>query len=767
MRKIISIILLILLIVPNSYSNTLENQINFEKEVLNFGLNNVCQDIKQTDIPTIFIPWILASWYSEELYDNISSKRWIPDPITHVYDTLFKTFQNENYILQDVYYNRLENPYIKSAPNSSFYLFWYDWKKDNKITAKLLSDLIVKIRKKYEEENWCDIGTVNIIAHSMWWLVARGMLEDMCASDDELNNYNNKTWRWKFQKITSNKCNNYTRINKFITISTPHRWSPAWLPMWTRWNIGQTEDPATSIILKWQLWVKTDGWLYDAIHWYNDKIKNGIITIWQLLPDIWNTWVYNESLLYLEKKWKKLSKNNHPQNSFLEELNRPENIEKMFLNISWKFSLYYSEVTWNKDKKNIIWFNISDEYWTWLFGFDLPDKTEKYKWKDIYDYFPNIINNSVYNIENNIRNDKGLWWDWTVPSNNLRLVDNKSYNPVEVVNDKFDLISIKCFKDNLGNETTISKKLWTVDMELCSHTKMPILSSVKVFNNISWKNIFYWLQDDEKEIKERDLLYKNIWYTKRIIENWYNWWELHLRADYLFKNNFVNYFESDEESTQITKISKFIKERDSIDYQRKSLDFTLWLREVFRYEVLSPINLIIEDEQWRKIWIDPDTGMIINEIPWAWTSGNTEWSNEPEFFLIPKTGTWKVNHKITSYPTGNWEYHIVMNEISENEKTNTWFIIAGEAKLWIIEDYEVEIKTNGSSFKKLSSNEISLNEKYWDILGKLYAILDKYSDKEKVVLKNRLERFIELWYWKLKDNKKLIYLIWKIVEYLN
>jgi hypothetical protein len=28
--------------------------------------------------------------------------------------------------------------------------------------------------------------------------------------------------------------------------------------------------------------------------------------------------------------------------------------------------------------------------------------------------------------------------------------------------------------------------------------------------------------------------------------------------------------------------------------------------------------------------------MIINEIPGAWTSGNTEGSNEPEFFLIPK-----------------------------------------------------------------------------------------------------------------------------------
>jgi len=33
---------------------------------------------------------------------------------------------------------------------------------------------------------------------------------------------------------------------------------------------------------------------------------------------------------------------------------------------------------------------------------------------------------------------------------------------------------------------------------------------------------------------------------------------------------------------------------------------------------------MIEDEQGRKIGIDPQSGRIVNEIPGAWTSGNTE-----------------------------------------------------------------------------------------------------------------------------------------------
>ena len=182
--------------------------------------NKKCEKIKETDYPTIFIPWILASWYSSESYKWTKIKRWIPDPITHSYDTLFKTFYEKGYDIKDVFYTDEFNTYIAWNPKQSLYLFWYDWKKDNKITAKLLRDLILKIRLKYQEENnWCDIWKVNIVAHSMWWLVARAMLEDMCASDEDLKNYHKYLKRWQIKEIKSHNCYNWTKINKFITKS--------------------------------------------------------------------------------------------------------------------------------------------------------------------------------------------------------------------------------------------------------------------------------------------------------------------------------------------------------------------------------------------------------------------------------------------------------------------------------------------------------------------------------------------------------------------
>ena len=141
----------------------------------------------------------------------------------------------------------------------------------------------------------------------MWWLVARAMLEDMCASDDELVNYYNKNnvEKWKLQNISSNKCN-YTKINKLVTISTPNRWSPTSFPMWTKWDIWRTDSLFKSVFLKWQLGVSSDEEIYKLIHWYDSKVSNGIVSIWQLLPDINNYNSYNKELVYLYQYDKKL-----------------------------------------------------------------------------------------------------------------------------------------------------------------------------------------------------------------------------------------------------------------------------------------------------------------------------------------------------------------------------------------------------------------------------------------------------------------------------
>jgi hypothetical protein len=145
--------------------------------------------------------------------------------------------------------------------------------------------------------------------------------------------------------------------------------------------------------------------------------------------------------------------------------------------------------------------------------------------------------------------------------------------------------------------------------------------------------------------------------------------------------------------------------------------------------------------------------------------------------LIPKVGTWQVLHKIHSYPTGEWEYHIVMNEIknddSLDEENKTSLVIAWVAQEWIIENYIVWIENNKAWFTKLDSsnyeifNNAELDKKYKDILEKLYKILDKYDFKKKIRLRNRLIKFMEIKDNKFKDNEKVNYLIGKIVEYLK
>jgi len=255
-----------------------------ELRILNFW-DNTCKPwtYDEKDIPTIFIPWILASWYSEEWNDKENVKRWIPDPITHVYDPLFFTFKRAWYRIADVFYKDQFNLDIVWDPKWSLYLFGYDWKKDNKITATLLTQLIWKIYKKYEKYNWCNIWKVNIIAHSMWWLVARAMLEDICVkywkNNGEyktISKYNSDEKEWTLETFTQTSCTNpyptpstWTKIivNNLITISTPHRWSPKSLPLWEKWNLDQVEKFFVAIPLQIQLWSITNKSLYKTIHW--------------------------------------------------------------------------------------------------------------------------------------------------------------------------------------------------------------------------------------------------------------------------------------------------------------------------------------------------------------------------------------------------------------------------------------------------------------------------------------------------------------------
>jgi len=825
MKKIISIILLIVLNISQlfSYSPITES----EKLILSFW-DRKCKNIKQTDIPTIFIPWILASWYSEEWYKETKVKRWIPDPITHSYDTLFYGFKQNWYSLKDVFYQDEFATHIIWNPKQSLYLFWYDWKKDNKVTAKLLSNLVLQIRDKYLEINWCDIWAVNIIWHSMWWLVARAMLENMCADENEyIPYYSDKSLKnWELKNFISTNCYNYTRVNKLITISTPHRGSPRSLPMWEKGDIEKVEDILTSLWLKSQLSEKKfyeiqdytfDKQLYNRIHWFDTNIPSGIVTIWQLLPDLQNKNTYNNSLRYLYSLWYLDEKNNlvwlekrylennlYPKNSFLEELNLEKNINIMFSNIIGTYTSYYSKQTWKTKTNNITEFELAN--------YTLKDNNEYYKTKiitstkDIYDKYSSKIPYDYYIINNVIQNHKWLWWDWTVPSANLLLVPNDSVTWKEVSNNKFQSVEMKCYNWDIMMDIYTEYKdyyndlyrwfwynnRWILDFwkdtefEICSHTKTPIGLAVQVFQKISWNNIALnsnWEYDFKKE---RSLLLQYIWYTDYISHSIS---DSNSKKIYDF-TSLESYYTKDDNSDKVEywyhpvlKNDTMQKELDKLEnniYNDTDVSLNFWSASdsLLRYEVLSPINLIIEDELWRKIWIDPETGMIINEIPWAWTSGNTEDSWEPEFFLIPRTGTWQILNKIHSYATGDWEYHIVLNEIKSD--TFTWnidetasFVIEWTAKKWIVENYLVWIEWSKANYKFIDSEvseilkKVELKEKYKDILAKLYEVLDKkYTKKKKIKLKQNLLKFKESKSERLKDEK-LSFLIDMIIEHIK
>ncbi|MDD2871580.1 MAG: hypothetical protein PHS49_06330 [Candidatus Gracilibacteria bacterium] len=835
MKKFISILLLIILNTSSlsAYTQSYGPLTDDENFVLSFG-SNKCKYFKQSDIPTIFIPGILASWYSEEGYNESKTKRWIPDPITHSYDTLFYTFSQNGYSLRDVFYTDEFSTYIKGNPKHSLYMFGYDWKKDNKITAKILSNLVLQIREKYEQDNGCDIGTVNIIGHSMGGLVARTMLSDMCASEDDLKNYykkevvenkvtiSNPNDGKGIKSFKSTSCDNFTRVNQLITISTPQRGSPNSFPMWTKGNMYKTNEYIQSELLQGQLGTKSNQELYAMIHGHNSKLPNGIITIGQLLPDIKKNNTYNEELRYIEQDGKKISKESHPVNSFLEELNTDENIENMFSNISGKYTSYYSTLTGNNyDFKSIIPFvELISTPKNNIVSYEVNNKTSTYKGIDIYSYYTDMPKYDVYNIEKKIINEKGLGGDGTVPTKNLLLISNDFGKRPD--NTKFENIEVKCYDNELLQkngynlpeiENALTKKVGKLPLELCSHTKMPMLTSLQVYDKISDEDIFYGYNLKDKLKKEQELLYGYLGYADYnslyVSENTINGYN----SDYTTGNGsldlgikkesyissvdigginntekldsrflegaFINTFTDTEE------INKFIKDKDKKSVERKELTFDGEIGAVdslLRYEILSPINLIIEDEQGRKIGIDPETGKIVNEIPGAWTSGDTEGSNEPEFFLIPRTGTGKIMNKIHSYGTGDGEYHIVLNEIKTNPDTTSTgytdetasFVIAGIAKKGVVENYLVGIEGNKANYKLIDSEvstalkKVELSEKYHDILMKLYEILDKkYTKAKKQKLKKNLIKFKESKNPKFADNEKVNFLIDMIIEYIK
>ncbi|MDD3303215.1 MAG: hypothetical protein PHN31_06685, partial [Candidatus Gracilibacteria bacterium] len=779
MKKILLILLLLFLFLSGVNAGL---EIN-ESNILKID-GNLCVNTQEKDIPTILIPGILASWYSEEGYNESNIKRWIPDPINHTYDTLIYTFKQKGYQIKDVFYKDEFTLSINgSNPKGGLYVFGYDWKKDNKITATLLAQLVGLILRDYEKQNGCNIGKINIVSHSMGGLVARAMLEDMCVEikdidglkfiegfsvKDSVNGIISSLKTISCQNpYSSNTISKEIKVNKLVTIATPHRGSTKAFSIWERGDLEMTDGFLVGIGIKGQIGVMSDLGLYKVIHGYDTKVPNGIVTLGQLLPDIkvndfYN--IYNNNLKYLYRikdedynyydirqdlspyyydynypeieklrelaRFKDINFVNYPKNSFLEELNKSENIKKMFKKIDNSYVSYYSTITGTDGLNNIISYGIGDKAYQGGGFLGVPidtnvveDTTMSHIGQDIYDYYSKDIGKDYYLINKVIRNQLGLGGDGTVPTYNLKLVPNDTNDGKEIQDDKFKSIEIDC-SDKVYEGFGIDNV-----NEGCSHTNMPFLTSVKAVD--------FLLGQKTTSISERKQLLSNFGLATylssyyRIKGEGYQNIYLGIKNDALLGNCFLDEsevsdtdFDSEYYVDNQTNISKsnYIKliDKDKIESDYISpISFSLkigsgngfidntkeMVDSISMYDIQSPIDIMITDDQGRRIGIDRDTGMIINEIPGAWTSGRSGESGEREFFMIPTKKGENINHKIVTNSTGDGEYHIVMSSFDYNGNTvNSGVTIEGYAKLGFNETYNVVSTTSGSSYSELNKN---------------------------------------------------------------
>ncbi len=219
--------------------------------------------------------------------------------------------------------------------------------------------------------------------------------------------------------------------------------------------------------------------------------------------------------------------------------------------------------------------------------------------------------------------------------------------------------------------------------------------------------------------------------------------------------------------------SNFIPAELENDWWREYYSLSFWssLKWIRKYEILSPINAIITDSFWRRIWINPENGMIINEIPWAFTSWDTEWSWEPEFFLIPDI-EWDI-HKISTYWTGNWEYHIVLSEITETWAVNKWWIIEWEANKYFWENYLINSLdsfnniTSDNTYLEIANNGIKTIDNNYNVK---YYIRWRYKSNLNILFKLFSDNNTQISSWSVniwEDLDISLPIIWKYKLELN
>lgn len=674
--------------------------------------------LSDDEVPIIIIPGIMGSWYSEsgcnksvsnekklkndiEDCGNFGVKRWILDPILGSYDPLiFGIKQEQGYKIGDVYYTESNQLKLHKDQNAKkrVYLFGYDWKKDNAFNAYLLNQLVGLVLDKSDIKDLPD-KRVHIIAHSMGGLVSRAFLSNICgdySTTDREDFHAKKTANGKIEHVwKSNKkeCTNRKYVDQFISVGTPHRGSPS---AYTSWVNGDLKEAVKGHVMEKgvfdiQLDVYSDYSKYEAIHGHSVYQPKGIVGVGQLIPDVYDylsVLKFNPGKVLDNRRkcsitrqydffnincYSKTPAKNYPKNDFLEAINSTAAVEEFFKNVK-KYHLFYSR--YSEDLNTQYKFIAEDNelskglYDSWSKDTSwIRDNSDRSKFSVPMDMF-----------ESTTRNHAGdgtvQLWGAVLP-HKTSLLDNKIVSSSE----KIETHPVDCLS-NINDPSTIKSEISGLDdpMNYCTHQTL----TTGAYTGIS-KVLF---KNEVPKYKLTKILgYANFATIKGLS----------------FDKGVSNddqldsfYSTSDTESRYGYTLTDSSIEKNSGGNKANAL---------LRYDILSPINLMITDSRGRKIGIDPNTHRIINEIPGAWTSGDTEGSGEPEVFIIPEeTG---VTHSLQTTATGSGPYHIAVSILTPDQALEIKAVIPGTAKPGIQDNYEVTFQDPSdpkSSVKVLNLN---------------------------------------------------------------
>ncbi|MBU4375592.1 hypothetical protein KKH38_03765 [Patescibacteria group bacterium] len=207
--------------------------------------------------PVIIAPGIMGSWENDV--------EWVIDPVLHTYDNLIEAMVNSGYEL-----------------NETLFLFPYDWRANNVLTAGLLKDKITEVKQQTNSRK------VDIVAHSMGGLVSRYYVQS--------NEYNND-------------------VDQLIFLNTPHQGSPeSYLTYEGAYLTG-----GFSKLKKFIFQIEAIKHGYLSLPKY---IREQITSVEQLLP------VYNYLQDKVDSQWTtRMYPVQYPRNTFLENLNVSPAIE--------------------------------------------------------------------------------------------------------------------------------------------------------------------------------------------------------------------------------------------------------------------------------------------------------------------------------------------------------------------------------------------------------------------------------------------------------